>query len=166
MRPALRRPAALCVALGGLLSLSGCFTPEHHGPVFGFRLDHGVVEVAYPLCPSSEVTGVELQKTSGSHAPLWKAEDPTSEAVRRGLFTVNTPTGFRTTTPTVTLPHVVYVHVTESEPEDSRTAVLDLPKLRAFHPTGPDSYFTDEGPETRAEINATMGCNQPHTSTP
>lgn len=164
MRPAPRRLAALCAALGGVLSLSGCFTGEHHSPTFGFRLlDGGVVEVAYPLCPSSEVTGVQLLKTGGSGADplLWKAEGPRTEAVRRGLFVVNAPTSFRTTTAAVTLPDVVYVHVLESETEDSRTAVLDLPKLRAFHAAGPDSYLTPSGPETRAQVDAHMGCNRP-----
>lgn len=161
-----RRLTGCLGALAGALSLSGCFMGDPTGAVLGFRLDHGVVRVAYPICASGEVLGVELHKYTGSGegGVLWSASGPRSEAVRRGVFTINSPKSFTTTAPAIVLPQGVYVDVTEKG-DEGLTGFLDLPKLRAFHPKGPDSYFTADGPMTRAQVNAQMGCNRPHTST-
>lgn len=165
MRSTARRLTALCAAVCGVLSLSGCFMGDPRGAVFGYRLVDGVVEVAYPMCPGHDVTGVELRRgTSGNgEGPfLWSGKGPRSEAVRRGVFTVDAPTSFTTTTDAHPLPWGVYVEVTEAD-GGGMTGFLDLPKVRASHLTGPDSYFTEDGPRTRAEVNAQMGCNRPRT---
>ncbi|MFG1809488.1 hypothetical protein [Streptomyces sp. NPDC049040] len=151
--------------LAGVLALGGCFMGDPKGPVLGFRLDHGVVTVAYPLCADSKVLGVDVTEytDSGPYPKVWHGEDPTSEAVERGVFVINSSTSFRTTSPDPSkpLPDGVFVGATEpGHPTGGRDDYLDLPKLRAFHPEGPDSYYTSEGPMTRAEINDQLKCNR------
>ncbi|WP_031524635.1 hypothetical protein [Streptomyces sp. NRRL F-5123] len=149
-----------------MLSLSGCFMGDPRGAVFGYRLVDGVVEVAYPLCRGHEVAGVELRSgTSGDgEGPfLWNGKGPRSEAVRHGVFTVDAPASFTTTTAARPLPWSVYVDVAE-DGGGGMDDFLDLPKVRAFHATGPDSWFTEDGPRSRAEVNAQMGCNRPRTA--
>ncbi|MFJ6993948.1 hypothetical protein [Streptomyces sp. NPDC003090] len=159
--------------MAATLALAGCvLTQTPRSPYFGFRLDSaGNLIVAYPLCPSREVYGAQVQVeapagSGESFTTVWHATRPASEEARSGVFVVGNKDSFLNEHKPLRggLPDGFHVWVTElvEGKTDEGQADWVVPSRLKGTELKPGEYLTPEGDVvTRADINAQALCNDP-----
>ncbi|MFI6939463.1 hypothetical protein ACIBI4_09340 [Streptomyces sp. NPDC050418] len=150
------------------LMLSACHAQAERID-FGYRLKgDGTIEVAYPVCPDSEVLSAEIIKMTKAegkltYTSLWKADRPSSKRAADGVFTIGGRQSFEreVTMLREDIPQSFYLHVREGGgPESGRereaSVSLDLLKSRKLEA---GEFMTSSGKVMgRREINEQVAC--------
>ncbi|MEU1542706.1 hypothetical protein ABZ461_32310 [Actinacidiphila glaucinigra] len=152
------RVAAILAAMSW--SAAGCalFPSDPAGPVFGARVEHGVILVKIPTCPGLLQTRLNvLDSDTGSETPIWWASNPDSEAARRGEVELFTGKGFRHSMPApTTVPHNIDVSYVDSK-GDGWGAVFNVKEI-SEQKLSAGQYWTEDGPKTADQIDVLAQC--------
>ncbi|GAA3781721.1 hypothetical protein GCM10022225_82680 [Plantactinospora mayteni] len=134
--------------------------------VLGYVEIDGRPVVYAPLCPDDEVRGVRVYtapdpKRGGDFVPLWEAEGPTTDDVRRGLFVLGDDRQFSTVTrpPPASFPLRLSVHADTGHDRsvgEARERPADLPRYPAGTPLAELTFDTKRGPRSAAQLQEAL----------
>jgi hypothetical protein len=169
MRQVIRQLARVVPgAAAAFLVIPGCTYPGPNPAEFGYKLTSaGDVLIAYPLCAGSSVYGaavdVRVSEDDVNVKRVWQAEDPVSDRVAEGLFTVGGTGSFRHERQPMrgSLPDLFFVTVQEKDADrliEGLDAPVDLTRLEGVS-LNSDQFMTEPGKVlTRQQIDAQIPC--------
>ncbi|MFE4593659.1 hypothetical protein [Streptomyces laurentii] len=154
-----------------VVALTSC-TVAPNPPDFGYRMEGGVLVVAFPRCPAESIVGAAVvvsvrdEGRGDGFEDLWRAEKPVRREVREGRFFVANSTSFRDVEQPLrgVLPKVFFVEVSFTGADGKvkvRTGVVKLGALKGTElRDGQYMTWDQEVPKamTRQQIDAQRKC--------